>query len=360
MNCDTHYTLAPERRRSRRCAIIFPLMAAVAAYVLLRGMHRARTESMPPEPQPVFVERSDAFPADVYPSKQSAVRALASRLPGAIAQVSDHPADLRLALGDEPTLSAPILDALRRRLPGVVIGELTRSNDTPSEGEVSIRMTITSEPPKPPRHTSKGSVQLTLAAASRATSLSAKFTECPWADDLAGYINDHPGHTWIVARSNAPCLSTTDAEQAAELEAARALASIIRRQIPASAAPLGLDDPNAVLLSDIRRSLPVKERFVQRFPRPYGNVWSASILLDVSPQWVDEVQRRHVYSLQARQRHIGITAGSAGVVLAAILLAYLFVNAVTQNYFTARLRFAAILCAMIAVAVAIVGVISIA
>jgi hypothetical protein len=145
----------------------------------------------------------------------------------------------------------------------------------------------------------------------------------------------------------------------AETEAATALASLIQRQLPASAAPVSLEDSDALLLSDIRRSLPVKDRFVQRFQRPYANVWSESLLLDASPQWIEEVQRRHVYLLHARQTRMGTIIGSTGIVLAAILLAYLFVNAVTQNYFTGRLRLAAIVSAMIAVAMAI-GVISIA
>ena len=359
MNPDTNYTLPPRRHGRMRRAILFPLLALVAVFLLYHGLRRGGVSYTLREPQPVFVEMSDAFPPDVYPSKPSAVRALAGRLPAAISQISEHPAELRLALGDDPALSEPVTDALHRHFPGVGLTELTHGNDVPSDREVVIRMTITTEPPKPSRHTPKGSVQLTLAAASRATSISTKFTECPWADDLAGYINDNPGHTWIVARSSAPCLSPGDAARVAETEAATALALLIQRQLPASAAPVSLEDSDALLLSDIRRSLPVKDRFVQRFQRPYGNVWSESILLDASPQWIEEVQRRHVYSLHARHTRMGTIVGSTGIVLAAILVAYLFVNAVTQNYFTGRLRFAAIACAMIAVAVAI-GVISIA
>jgi hypothetical protein len=358
MNPETNYTLPP-RRRSRRSAIIFPLMGVAAAFILLHGLHRARSISTLRAPQPI-VEISEALPADVYPSKQSAARALAARLPATISQVADDPVELRLALGDEPILSAPISDALRRNFPRARLSELTQDNAAPSDREVIVRMTLTSEPPKPPRRTPKGSVQLTIAGVSRATSISAKFTECPWADDLATYINDHPGHTWIVARSNRPGLSPPEAAQTAEDEAVSALASLIQRQTPSTvAAPLSLEESQALLLSDIRRSLPVKDRFVQRYQRPYGNVWCESILLDASPQWLDDVRRRQAYSLHVRETRVGTTAASAAIVLAAILLAYLFVNAVTRSYFTARLRFAAILCAMIAVAVAI-GVISIA
>jgi hypothetical protein len=359
MNPDTNYTLPPRRHGRIRRAILFPLLALVAVFVLYHGLRRGGVSSTLREPQPVFVEMSDAFPPDVYPSKPSAVRALAAQLPTKIVQINDDPQELRLALGDDRALAAPISDALRRHFPRVEITESAQDNDAPSERQVVIRMTITTEPPKPPRRTPKGTVQLTLAAASRATSISTKFTECPWADDLAGYINDHPGHTWIVARSSAPCLSPGDSARVAETEAATALASLIQRQFPASAAPVSLEDSDALLLSDIRRSLPVKDRFVQRFQRPYGNVWSESILLDASPQWIEEVQRRHVYSMHTRHTRMGTIVGSTGVVLAAILVAYLFVNAVTQNYFTGRLRFAAILSAMIAVVVAI-GVISIA
>jgi len=139
-----------------------------------------------------------------------------------------------------------------------------------------------------------------------------------------------------------------------------ALASLIQRQAPSnSAAPSSLEESEAMLSSDIRRLLPVKDRFVQRYQRPYGNVWSESILLDASPQWLEDVRRRQAYSLHVRETRVGTTAASAAIVLVAILLAYCFVNAVTKSYFTARLRFAAILCAMIAVAVAI-GVISVA
>src|SRR5438105_514614 len=217
MNRDTNYILPPRGRCVGR-AILFPLLALAAVFVLYHGLRRGPISSAPRTAQPVFAEISDAFPPDVYPSKQSAVRALAARVPGTIAQLSEHPTELRLAPGDEPALSASISDTLRRHFPGVAIGELTQPSDAPSDGEVFIRMTITADPPKPPRHTPKGTVQLSIAAASRATSISAKFTDCPWADDLAGYINDHSGHTWIVARSSAPCLSPAEAGRAAETE----------------------------------------------------------------------------------------------------------------------------------------------
>lgn len=112
------------------------------------------------------------------------------------------------------------------------------------------------------------------------------------------------------------------------------------------------------LRGNIRNRLPISDRFVQQFHRTYGDVWSESVLLDVSPQWVDNIHHQQAGAVRLRQTRIQTTAASMAVVLFTILLAYSFANVVTRRYFTGRLRAIAIVSALIAVAVA-VGIISV-
>jgi hypothetical protein len=351
------YTLAPRRRHKFAC-FVMPLIVALATVFVLKAIRTARiignTAAVLSNPE--FDPRStananaaEALLADTYPSKQSAVRALSIRLRDAIDKVSPKPAGFRLPFEDKVMGGeSAVYDALRLYFPEVPV--IPPGDQTPkAAGEVTIGLRIEEDHAKPPRRTARGNVQITITGVERATSLSARFVQCEWADDLAEYTRDHPGHTWLIARSNNLCASAGEARHQAEEAGADAILRLIAPRPQHNFAPLtnGVN-PRITIRNDIRHQLPIADRFAQQFHRPYGTVCTEMILLDVSPGWIDNLQRRQADSIQRQESRTRTTAGSLAIVLVSILLAYVFANAMTRRYFTGRLRAVAIVFALTA------------
>jgi hypothetical protein len=160
-----------------------------------------------------------------------------------------------------------------------------------------------------------------------------------WATRFVDFVNDHPGRQWIVGTCDKPCLSEAEAASSARADAARKLYPIMARRVNAR----GTDATmlQQLVWNDVQNNRFESDRFAEQFSRPYGKVWTESVLLDVSPDRIQPLvdQYRHqgnVQHIQLRRR-----AGLGGFVIAATALLYLFLNSVTRGYFTFRLRLAA-------------------
>ena len=81
------------------------------------------------------------------------------------------------------------------------------------------------------------------------------------------------------------------------------------------------------------------------------------MLVDVSDDWLLSVDHQQARLQERQEVRVKTTVASAMIVLATILIAYLFLNAVTKSYFTGRLRTMAIVFAILVVVVAM-GVLS--
>ena len=85
------------------------------------------------------------------------------------------------------------------------------------------------------------------------------------------------------------------------------------------------------------------DRFTEEFNRPYGQVWTESVLLDVSPDSLDSfvtADYRAELSRQHASRPAGILPpGRSSILLTGLL--YILLNIATKGYFTLRLRLAA-------------------
>ncbi len=243
-------------------------------------------------------------------------------------------------------------DVIRQQFPGAHI-TTAAPKSTPSGNDVVIGLVTDPESPPSKPVASRGSIQLTVTSATRTAALSTRFAKCLWADDLADYINNHPGHTWIVARSVRIGVGAADARRDAEENASY----LVERFISQHRRRSGLPD---TLTAAAMLPLPISDRFVQRFKRPYGDVWSEAILLDITPQYLAGLEQRQNRVVAIRQTRVQTTVASLLIVLVSILAAYLFVNTVTRSYFTGRLRTAAILGAMLALSAAAVIIITVA
>src|SRR5256885_2294754 len=100
MSRPASYSLAPKRRTCFRC-FICPLIGAMLVLAFVRVKQLSRNDqpavAIPVDfsvqshraPQPAAdIDAADTLLADVYPSRQSAFRALALRLPEAVARIN--------------------------------------------------------------------------------------------------------------------------------------------------------------------------------------------------------------------------------------------------------------------------------
>jgi hypothetical protein len=158
-----------------------------------------------------------------------------------------------------------------------------------------------------------------------------------WLTDFAAFTSAHPG-VWIVGRSQEPCLSEQEAQQAARADAAQAVYALLPQRLRDA------DDTDALkrsVLSAIAAGGLVTDAFPERFDRPYGTVWTESVLLDASPQKLDSFLAGYDSAWRDRQRRLSIMRASAAGLVTAAWLMYIFLNAVTKGYFTTHLRLGA-------------------
>ena len=183
-----------------------------------------------------------------------------------------------------------------------------------------------------------GCVLLMMATPSLAQSESVK----PWVEDFARFANTTPNRNWIVARSASPCLSESEAFDAACRDGAGQLLARLRPR-------LGRWDgaqSDAWLLQRLGRELAsgslMEDRFVSRVHRPYGDIWSEAILVDGSNRRLSQIAGEHGIWLSSRHHaRRGALFSIAGMSLA-ILLIYAAVNGVTKGYFRGYLRTTAV------------------
>jgi len=173
-------------------------------------------------------------------------------------------------------------------------------------------------------------------------------SEKSWAVRFAQFINDHPGTQWVVGRSQKPCLSEAEASEAARREAVeKVYPTILNRLNPRRADAGWVHD---LLARDVREGRLDADRFAESFDRPYGRVWTESVLLDISPARLDPLVDRYRGELNMRHIQLRRHLAAAGVITVFTALAYLLINSLTRGYFTLRLRVAA----MVVIAAAIV------
>jgi hypothetical protein len=164
-----------------------------------------------------------------------------------------------------------------------------------------------------------------------------------WSTRFADFVNAHPGRQWIVGSCDRPCLSESEAAASARADAARKLYPVIARRLAARASDAPL--LRQLIWTDVQNNKLESDRFAEQFTRPYGKVWTESVLLDVSPDRIQPLAdhyRNHLDAehLQARRR-----AGLGGFAIAATAALYLLLNSLTRGYFTFRLRLTAMLIA---------------
>ena len=317
------------------------------------------------------VEADPKFKPDVYPSTSSAVRGVASDLAAHLSKlVTDGNRLETVRLSGE--VDRPVLDIVAIALgdvrPGlrVVTGDTMPRSPSRGEGTVNVRVSVAPTAVEQtqngrPREVSGGKVEMEATHATGRFLRSVSFVEKPWVDSFAEFASRDPRQRWIVGRSPGPQSSPSDAELAAIRAAARALlpeacidagSPRLVTYVQSGSHPEVRQQLERIIERQLLDRQYVVDRFVQSFQRPYGRVWSATVLVDASPAKLKTLAaalRRHHSAERQAWVH---TALSVGGLILLICLVYLFLNAATKGYYVWMLRLGAL--AVVAVGVAAV------
>lgn len=161
----------------------------------------------------------------------------------------------------------------------------------------------------------------------------------PWALDEVAFRNAHGNRSWIIGRSDKPAMSDSEAIESAHADATRALYPVIRSRVQAW--PGDRRWLEWRIDSQVSAGRLDADTNIERFDRPYGSVYAASVLLDASADRLDPLAREMQLGLMARHRQAGIHLAIAGGLLTLTWLGYALLNSITRGYVTARLRWIA-------------------
>ena len=161
----------------------------------------------------------------------------------------------------------------------------------------------------------------------------------PWALDEVAFGNAHGDRSWIIGRSDQPAMSDSEAIESAHADAARALYPVMSSRVQAW--PGDRRWLESRIDSQVCAGRLDADASVERFDRPYGSVYAASVLLDASADRMDPLLREVQLGLMARHRQAGVHVAIAGGLLTLTWLGYALLNSITRGYVTARLRWIA-------------------
>jgi len=156
----------------------------------------------------------------------------------------------------------------------------------------------------------------------------------PWVDDFPTFASTRDGARWIVGRSAFPCPSEAEAHDAAERDAIDQALVRVRPLVGQF-----LDPQSEVWLRRrLGLELVIADRAVSRAHRPYGDVWSESVLVDAPHDGLVRVAKDYSDWKNKRHRTAGTAVASVFGLSVVILLIYTALNAATRGYFRGRLR----------------------
>ncbi len=105
-----------------------------------------------------------------------------------------------------------------------------------------------------------------------------------------------------------------------------------------------------IISASLREGRMIRGRTVEVQSRPYGNVYYATLTLDVSPKWMDDLARRGA-ALAQKQRDRNVTSfAGVGGLIAVVSVLYFAANTFTKGYYRGRLRLMAVTAAVVGTA----------
>ncbi len=306
---------------------------------------------------------SEHFDPDIYQSEGAAVRGLTSQVAKLLDSVTpDHldPGEIVIKGKIGPTLIQEMTTALRKDFPTANIfwsKMPTRVNDDTvivyvcREPQSRPATSQGAEAAAPARHDvattgpasdSTFTLRMDVTGRQAKISRSVQFIDKPWVDDFAAFASRSRGRSWIMALSRELATGAGEAEEQAISDAIRQLEPRIRSRMSTPAR----DSSSAQLKPQIRSGLEtsgtIVDRFVQRFDRPYGDIWQVGLLIDASSRKIGGIAGKCDRVVAVKQRSFRQTVLSIAGVVALACVVYVILNTVTRGYFVWSLRAAAL------------------
>jgi hypothetical protein len=169
-----------------------------------------------------------------------------------------------------------------------------------------------------------------------------------WATDFRTYIRSHRGN-WMVANSVRPALTAEEAIADARREAARGLANQILPRMTERTSIVWLQQR---LEASVMTDDWIEDQVVTVNERPYGTIWSASLLINTAPKSYNRILAALQLD-QARERsRIARMVGSCLILMLAVACGFLITNSLTRGF----LRFRLVLISVIVIAGGVFGI----
>ena len=358
------------KRGSLAAVIVRAVLAfLVAAYLVLGASHQ-RVASRPAtatvyqraQPRSQASEHAaaiwqpgveDAFEANVYPSKLSAVRSLGLQIDKPIRQLlGDQKWPTRGILfegGHDRALLDEFIQAAARKVPQ---SQWTIAPETvavqPDEVGVRLDLSVFQAGPAPwnsgdsAGEMIRGTLRASVLAGNNQISINAKFDEKPWIEDFYGLWNGRPNRRLIIAKSAESCVTREEAVGQAIDSACSQLTTLLRQTPRAKATP---SLPRHVTPNDVLEEDFIVDRFSQKFSGMAGEIWRHALLIDASPGKMEQLAAHKVVVARIHRLNWARMIFSVAGLLALITVAYVFLNAATKGYYTWSLRIAGVVLA---------------
>jgi len=344
------------------------LLLLIVPYFILATSHRSEsfhTEVVLPSISPPSEETTttiwlpgieDEFKANIYPSKLSAVRSLGLRIGKPVRQVfgETSPSGIILFKGaHEIELIEEFGKAINHTFADA---NWTMAPETVAvqPDEVGIRIDIVNVETDPAPWSGgigsmiSGTIQANVLAGDRQASMSAKFVDKPWVENLSGFMMNKMHGQFIVAKSTGSCMSEDEANRQAFQNACSQVADMIGQTLPRrSGVPVSFAEP--VNSSDILNGEFILDRFVQSFEGSAGKIWRQALLVDVSTDNLKKLAQRKAVIALARKTNFTRMFFSIVGLIALITVVYVFLNAATKGYYAWSLRIAGIIFALVVI-----------
>jgi hypothetical protein len=334
-----------------------PISRSVDAYDGARRIQSVNGPDSRPAAAPIWSEGvEDAFEADVYASKEAAVRAAGAHVYRSIPDLAgsgESGSSLQVVVFQqekERNLVVELRHAIERTLPEAACTiEADRRNIRPGEVGVTLGFTQIDTEPAPwarsdGNKVARGKIEVNVFGAGGQAHIPARFIEKPWVEDFARFASEKPESAFVVARSRETCTSENEARELAIQDASAQLRRLIGKKW---AVPGGEElhiGPYHLQEGDF-----IVDTFVQSLDGAAGKIWRQAMLIDASAaklRWLDRSMSRATASVRLSLARM---IGSAVGVIALIAGIYFFLNMATRGYYEWSLRIAGVLLAIVAV-----------
>ncbi len=295
----------------------------------------------------------DQFEADVYPSRVSAVRSVSKRIGEQFRHVmidSQQPDSIVVLQTSRNSEFVEILrDSILKQYPEMRCRiDIDMTPVQQNEVGILLEKTRTHSVHLPQGNDIvSGTFGVTISNQSRKTMITVDFVEKPWVENFSDFMNVQPDKQYIVAKSSESCLAPGEADQQAMEDACVQVSRMLNDYPRPIRHGVNYVSGQKANPADIQESDMVIDKFVQSFDGSAGKIWRQAILLDVSPEKLNQLADKIAGITRVRREHRLSTIGSIAGLFVLITIVYIFLNAATKGYYAWSLRIVGVVLALI-------------